>query len=324
MTVSGSVKPDIENPAPAGVTCVTTKLAVPVLEIVMFFDEEVPVVTLPKANVVGLKPIFATDATPVPAKFTVAGGLREFETRVIVPFTVPAVVGANLICPTEDCDAAILKGNENPVTENPAPVMLIAVTESGEPPVFWIVRFWVAEALSVTFAKFTLTGVTVACGCCGEPIPVRVTSGIAVGASLVTATDPFKVPPDCGAKWIVTCTFWPAGIETGRTMAGSEKAVPVTWICETLTAAPPGLDRVSGRSFVEPTFTLPKSMLVGDAESAPGLEIGPAFVAPAPALPQPAMINASIRTKPISSAWCKLNVFDRTSEASCPLHALAE
>ena len=95
--MSGSVKPDTENPAPAGVTCVTTKLAVPVFEIVMFFDEDVPVVTLPNANVVGLKPMVATGATPVPARFTVGGAVLEFDTRLIVPLTVPAVVGANLI-----------------------------------------------------------------------------------------------------------------------------------------------------------------------------------------------------------------------------------
>jgi hypothetical protein len=218
VKVSGSVRPDTENPAPAGVTCVTTRLAVPVLEIVMFFDDEVPVVTFPNVNVVGLTPIFATGETPVPARVITGGVVPELDTRVTLPLTAPAVVGANLICPTEDCAAAIVKGNENPVTVNPAPVTLRAVTVRFDPPVFWIVRFWVAEAPTVTFAKFTLTGVTFACGCGVDPVPASPTLGTTFDASLVTATEPLELPPEVGLKRMVTFAVWPAGMESGNVM----------------------------------------------------------------------------------------------------------
>jgi hypothetical protein len=92
-------------------------LELPVFVIVTFcVAEEVPVVTFPKLNPVGLMPRVRIAAIPVPLSATGGGELGALLAMETLPDTVPTEVGRKVTVIVVCCPAFTFKGNVNPPT----------------------------------------------------------------------------------------------------------------------------------------------------------------------------------------------------------------
>lgn len=105
LMVAGVVIPLIPKSAPESVRTETVKSAVPVFEMVRLDVPVEPTVTLPKLTAVELKFICGCAAAAVAERLIVAGELPPSPCKVIVPVTVPVVVGfteieTGPVCPT--------------------------------------------------------------------------------------------------------------------------------------------------------------------------------------------------------------------------------
>jgi len=95
-SVKGVVMPLTVNVAPLRPTDEMLRFAVPVFVTVRVLVLVVAVVTLPKARLLGLAVSVPTAAVvPLPDTATVVGEFVALLTKLIDPFAVPDVVGAN-------------------------------------------------------------------------------------------------------------------------------------------------------------------------------------------------------------------------------------
>jgi len=121
FNVRGVAIPLNVNPVPVMLACDTLTAVPPVLVRVTVADWVVPVVTLPKASLVGLSES-APGVTPVPDKGISRDGFEAVEVTVTVPLTLPALVGANLTDSEAVCPADNVTGVVMPLTVNPVPL----------------------------------------------------------------------------------------------------------------------------------------------------------------------------------------------------------
>jgi len=117
--------------------------------------------------------------------------------------------------------------------------------------------------------KLKLVGVAVkAPG--ARPVPDKDIVRVGFDAFEVMVTVPLALPPAVGAKETVNDVFCAGFSVSGVVMPLSWNPVPLMLACDTLTAVPPVLVRVTLTEAVEPTSTLPNASLDGLRESVPG------------------------------------------------------
>lgn len=229
-------------------------------------DELLPVVTSPKAMLVGVTDICGVAATPVPDRATGGTAVAESLATVTLPVTAPAVVGANLTFPTAVVPGVSVSGRIKPETLKPDPVAVSAVTCRSAVPLFRRVNCCVPDDPVVTLPNDMLVGVIASCGAGATPVPVNDTGAAAVPELLVKATLPVKLPPVVGANRTEPATVPPGAIVSGNVKPETENPVPEAVTAETFRVAVPVFLSVSACVAEEPVFTLPNAMLVGVTE----------------------------------------------------------
>lgn len=156
VSVAGSVIPDSTNslllmPADDTVTEALLALKVPVSALCD------PTVTLPKFNVVG-----DTDncpgVVPVPESAMPSGELDASDTSDRLPFTVPALAGANLTVKVTLWLAVRVVGKVRPLTEYPVPVTLAWEMVTVAPPVLVTVSDLLPGLPTCTLPKARVVG----------------------------------------------------------------------------------------------------------------------------------------------------------------------
>ena len=96
--------------------CEIVTLVLPTLVSVTLCELELPALMLPKLTLAGLADMLTVAATPVPLSETVAGEFGALLTRLMEPFKVPALVGANVALNEVLFPAATFAGVANPLT----------------------------------------------------------------------------------------------------------------------------------------------------------------------------------------------------------------
>jgi hypothetical protein len=123
--------------------------------------EEVPVVTLPKLNPVGLMPRVRIAAIPVPLSATGGGELEALLTMETLPDTAPTEVGRKVTVIVVCCPAFTFKGNVNPLTVKKAePVSVTWVIVKVAVPVFLMIKAWDKLVPTTSFPKLMEGGLT--------------------------------------------------------------------------------------------------------------------------------------------------------------------
>lgn len=138
--------------------CEMARSAVPLLRIERAWVEDAPLSTFPKAILVGEGVATGAIATPVPDNVTALTLASVLLVTVMLPVTLPAVVGANFTDPATLCPGAMVSGKVKPVTLKPAPEVAICVTDRFAVPVFERVSGLVDEAPTLMLPKLKLAG----------------------------------------------------------------------------------------------------------------------------------------------------------------------
>ena len=96
---------------------------------------------------------------------------------VMLPGTVPAVVGVKVTDTGTDCPALIVFGVATPLIPNSAPLKVITETVKSDEPLFPMEKVDVPFDPIVTLPKSSTEGVREIC-CCGEVVivPLRLTT----------------------------------------------------------------------------------------------------------------------------------------------------
>jgi hypothetical protein len=146
------------NPAPETLICETVTLEFPLFVSVTACVLLVPTNTLPKLRLVGLAESCSVVAMPVPLKVRVDKELAALVTTVMLPVTLPALVGANttLICTL--WPGARFWGTVKGPVLNPGPETPTCEIVTLPLPVFVHVTVWVVRLPTLTFPKLTLGG----------------------------------------------------------------------------------------------------------------------------------------------------------------------
>ena len=117
--VTGALIPEMLKPAPVTLTEEMVKVAEPPFVTVIVWELLVPVETLPKAALGGVAEICGW--VPTPVMEMVVGELGALLLMVIVPFALPALVGANCALNEVPWPAASVMGVVSPLMLKPAP-----------------------------------------------------------------------------------------------------------------------------------------------------------------------------------------------------------
>jgi hypothetical protein len=224
--VAGVEMPVTLYAAPEAVTEFTVTAAVPPFVSVTFCVLVVPVSWLAKVSVEGFAVKLPSVPTPVTGTVMFAS-LAELTTAML-PFTVPAVVGANCAVKVALWPAAIVAGSEMPVTLNAAPVAVTEFTVKLALPVFCRVTVCVPLLDTVTLPKFTLPGFAVNVEVADVALPCIVITCGEPGALSVKVIVPVAAPVVVGAKLTLNETVWPAVICFGSVKPEMPKPLPAT------------------------------------------------------------------------------------------------
>ena len=157
VIVFGVATPLSLNSAPVNVIKEIVRSAVPVFEMVKFAFPVEPSVTVPNWTELLLREICGAGATAVAARFTTCE-LPSLLWAVIVPVTLPAVVGVTATVKFVDCPVARDIGNVAPGKLNCELETVAWVIETAVLPVFAMAIVWVVCLPTPTLPKFTLVG----------------------------------------------------------------------------------------------------------------------------------------------------------------------
>jgi hypothetical protein len=138
------------KPGPVRLTLEMVTLELPVLESVTPMVVVAPVVTFPKLRLAGLALRRVAAATAVPLTVTLVGELDAVLMTETVPDAAPTVLGEKTILRFDCWPAAIVIGNEPPVTVNPVAEIVACVTIRLDPPPLDTVIDWEAVPLTAT------------------------------------------------------------------------------------------------------------------------------------------------------------------------------
>jgi hypothetical protein len=167
--VTGAVIPVVLKPAPETVTEEIVTDALPPFVRLMVCELFVPVVTLPKAAVVGVAA--NCGCVPVPLREMVSGELGALLTTVIVPVALPAVLGPNTALNVAALPAAIATGVVIPVVLKPVPETITDEIVTVAVPPF--VRLMVCELFVPVATLPNAAAVGVAANCACVPVPLK-------------------------------------------------------------------------------------------------------------------------------------------------------
>jgi hypothetical protein len=101
-SVNGVATPLTEIPEPLAEIWVNVTLVLPVFESCTLWVVLLPTLIFPKLTLAGAKDIVYVAPTPLPLRVTLDLGFTALLVTVIAPDTVPAAVGANLVCKAID------------------------------------------------------------------------------------------------------------------------------------------------------------------------------------------------------------------------------
>ena len=122
------------------VTWEMVRLMFPVLEMVTFWELELPTFIELKVRLVGFADMVTVPATPVPLNATVLGELGALLEILTVPVNDPAVVGANSTLNVVLCPAPIDVGVLRPLMLKAAPLTVTCASVSVAVPVLLTVK----------------------------------------------------------------------------------------------------------------------------------------------------------------------------------------
>ena len=221
-----------------------------------------PTCTLPRLSVAGLAVRVPGVAVPVPDKGIVNVGFEAVEVIVTLPLAAPVAVGANLTESVADCPADRVIGVVMPLTLNTVPLAETCEIVIEVAPVLVSLSVKVELLPTTILPKLRLVGVAVnAPG--ATPVPVSAIVNVGFEALDVIVTVPVRAPLVVGANETVNVVFCDGFTVSGVVIPLSLNPVPLMLACETLTAVPPVLLRVTVTAAVEPVSTFPKSSLAG-------------------------------------------------------------
>jgi hypothetical protein len=149
--------------------------------------------------------------TPVPDRVTVAGEPAALLTIEMLPFMLPAAVGANAMESATVWDGDRVTGVLPPVIENPAPLKVICEIITLELPVLVRLTVCAAEDVpAVMLPKLRLVGLIPRVWVAAIPEPLREIEVGEVGALLTIEMLPDAGATDAGANATVMVVFCPA------------------------------------------------------------------------------------------------------------------
>jgi len=169
------------NPAPLTVACEIEIGADPVFSNVIVCELLLPVVTVPKLALAGLAE--SAPWIPDPVNVIVAGDPGALLVIEMLPFTLPAVVGAKL---AEKVKLApgLIDAVVSPVKPKPAPEAAAPVMFTTALPVLVSVMFCEVLLPTVTLPNGMFVGLIAKPGCDCVAVPLRVIVTGEFGASL--------------------------------------------------------------------------------------------------------------------------------------------
>jgi hypothetical protein len=130
------------------------------------------------------------------------------------------------------------------------------------------VPVWLCELPTTTLPKLTLEGVSA--NWPGDvPVPESGTETVPVDAFELIERVPPRVPVAFGANITVKVALWPPPKVKGGLIPLMLKPVPLTAVCDMVTAELPILKMVSDIFLLLPAMTFPKLKLDGFADSCP-------------------------------------------------------
>ncbi len=226
-----------------------------------------PTLTFPKLRVDVLSPRRRVAVTPVPLRVIESGEPGALLTRVIVPATLPAALGAKTALNVAALPDAMVTGAVIPVTLNPAPAAVTEEIVTVALPLF--VRLTLCELLVpvVTLPKAAVVGVAASCGC--VPVPLQAIVVGEFGALLTIEMLPLALPAVVGANCALNVVLSPAPNVSGvlnplRLIPAPDAVAP-----EIVTLAVPEFVNVMDCVPLLPTATDPKFTVDGLAPSWP-------------------------------------------------------
>lgn len=257
--VTGAVIPVTLKPAPVTVTEEIVTVALPPFVRLTLCELLVPVVTLPKAALVGVAANCGW--VPVPLKAIVVGELGALLTIEMLPLALPAVVGAN-------CALKVVLNPAPKVSGVLKPLMLIPAPDAEAPeivtlavPVFVTVMDWVPLLPTATDPKLTLEGLALSWP--SVPVPDNAIDAGDPGALLTIEMPPVAAPATVGVKIAENDALLPALIVIGMLAPLMLNPVPDGDAADTVSVAVPALVSVTVCVPLLPTDTLPKATLAG-------------------------------------------------------------
>ena len=168
------------------------------------------------------------------------------------------------------CDGFSVRGVVIPPSVNPVPLTLACETVTAVPPLFvrvtvadWVVPVVTLPNASLVGFSETVPGVT--------PVPESDMVSVGFDAFDVIVTVPLALPAACGANVTEKVVLCEGFSVSGVVMPLSVNPVPLIDACETLTAVPPVLVRVTVADCVVPVVTLANASLFGLSDSVPGV-----------------------------------------------------
>ena len=267
--VTGAVIPVVLKPTPVTVTEEIVTVALPLFVRLTVCELLVPVVTLPKAALVGVADNWG--CVPVPLKLIDVGEFGALLTIEMLPLALPADVGANLALNVVLSPAPNVRGVVIPVVLKPAPVAVTAEIVTVAVPPF--VRVMVCELLVpvATLPNAALVGDAASCAC--VPVPLNAIVVGEFGASLTIEMLPLALPAEVGANLALNVVVSPAPNVRGVLNPLMLRPVPDTVALDIVTLAVPEFVNVIDWVPLLPTATDPKFTLEGLAATWPCIPV---------------------------------------------------
>lgn len=205
---------------------------------------------------------------PVPVSASLMVEVSALLTNESDPLVVPDTKGLNVTLKEALVPAAIVRGNESPLTLNIELLVLAPVIVTFAP-----LAVSVPEAVplvpTTTFPKPKVVGDTVNWPSAVAPAPDNGIVNVGLGAFEVMVMLPLTLPDAVGEKLTLNVTPWPAASVTGAEMPLRLNPDPLAASLEIVMLDPPVLFTVPDKFFLVPTCTLPKPRLVGLDATAP-------------------------------------------------------
>jgi hypothetical protein len=257
--VAGAEIPVTLKPAPLTVTEEIVTVALPPFVRLTLCELLVPVVTLPKAAVVGVAA--SCGCVPVPLRLIVVGELGALLAIEILPLALPAVVGENCAVNVVLCPAPKVCGVLKPLMLIPAPDVVTPDIATLAEPEFVSVMDCVPLLPTATDPKFTLEGLALSCPI--VPVPDSAMDAGDPGALLTIEMLPVAAPADAGVNIAENEALLPALIVIGMLAPLVLNPLPDGEALVTVSVAVPAFVNVTVCDPLLPTATFPKATLAG-------------------------------------------------------------